>query len=698
MTTTEVLTGLRELAGNFRWVWDAATQDLFSAVDRRAWDERRDPFELLRAVSPERLARLGADPEYTARLRAARADLDRYLAGGPDRSDPSAPTVAYFCLEHGIAPQLRVYAGGLGMLAGCISKTASDLAVPMVAVGLAYRSWFRQRLEFGWQREDWVGSDPAGSGLQPCEPLVGLDLAGEWVQVRIWRARVGRVDLYLLDTDVPENPEHLRGITDRLYGGDREHRLRQEMVLGIGGVRALWALGIEPAVFHANEGHAGFMCLERMRRLIADGRSVREAREAVRAATVFTTHTAVPAGFDLFERELVDRYFGGWAAECGVSLDDLARLGHFPRQSPGEPFNMAVLCANMSRYVNAVSKLHREVTEARVLGPLWPGRAAPIRSVTNGVHPGTWTPRPMADLLTRYVGEGWQYAGPDEWQGVWDIPDERLWRVRRDLRAAMVDWIREYLPRTLRAGGWSADLSWADHVLDRDALTVVVARRAAEYKETDLLVSMPWRLSALVHDPARPVQVIVAGLAHPSDEGGKERIRHIVEVSLQEELRSRVVYLPGYDMRMAQVLLGGADVWLNHPRRGDEACGTSFMKSVYSGGRNLTTADGGADELIVDGDNGWFIGDRGFGAGREVTAERAFELLEQVIVPEFQDRGVGGVPHRWLAGIKRSLASLGWQVSSAPMVRAYERLYADAARAGGSAVRHPAPGPLKRAA
>ncbi len=673
MATTEVLTSLRRLADNFRWVWDRPTQDLFRTLDPRAWDERRDPQALLRDLTAQLLADLAADPEFTARLGDAHADLAAYLARAPRQS-----TVAYFCMEHGIAPQLRTYAGGLGMLAGCIEKTASDLGVPMVAVGLAYRSWFRQRLEFGWQHEDWQQVDFAAAGLELCTPRIGLDLAGEWAQVQIWRAQVGRVELYLLDTDVPENPPHLRQITNRLYGGDREHRLRQEMVLGVGGVHALAALDIAPEVYHANEGHAGFMCLERVRRLVLSGWSLTDAHEAVRAGTVFTTHTAVAAGFDLFERELIERYFGAWAAECGVSMDELMALGHFPGQGGYEPFNMAVLCTHMAQYVNAVSKLHREVTEERVLGGLWPGHAAPVRTVTNGVHPGTWTPAPMAELFDRYVGRGWEYAGPEHWQGVWDIPDERLWQVRGELRAGMVRWIRDYLPRALGTAGWTADLDWAARILDPDVLTVVVARRAAEYKETDLLVSDRARLAALVHNPTRPVQLIIAGNAHPSDEGGKERIRRIAETSLAEDLRARVVFLPGYDMRMAQVLLSGADVWLNHPRRGDEACGTSFMKSVYSGGRNLTTADGGADELIVDGDNGWIIGDRGYGASREAMAHQAFELLERTIVPEFYDRGWDLVPYRWVTGVKRSLADLAWQVSSALMVRGYERLYRDA--------------------
>jgi glycogen phosphorylase len=569
-------------------------------------------------------------------------------------------------MEHGIAPELRTYAGGLGMLAGCIEKAASDLGVPMVAVGLMYRWWFRQRLADGWQQEEWQHVDPEALGLERRLERVTVDLAGERVVVQVWRARVGRVDLYLLDTDVAENPEHLRGITDRLYGGDREHRLRQGIVLGVGGVRALRALGHRPSVYHANEGHAGFLCLERIRTQIGAGTPMDQAVEAVRAGTVFTTHTAVPAGFDLFDRSLIERYLGGWARECRVDLDELMDLGHFPGQRPTERFNMAVLCARLSATVNAVSRLHREVTEERVLGPLWPGRAAPVRYVTNGVHPGTWTPRRMAALFERYVGPGWEYADEQAWSGVWEIPDEELWSVRRKQRDELVEWVRGYLGR-------------AD-VLDADALTVVVARRAAEYKETDLLVSLPERLAALTGDPDRPVCLLVAGLAHPADRGGKERIRRIVAYSADGRARDRVVYLPGYDMRIAQRLLAGADVWLNHPRRGDEACGTSFMKSVYCGGQILTTADGGADELIVDRDNGWIIGDRTMGATREQTACSVFGLLEREIVPRFFDRDADGVPRAWLYGLKRTLATLGWQVSAGAMMSGYERLYRDAQR------------------
>lgn len=677
MTEAGLLASLEALAGNLRWVWHEATQRVFRAVDFALWDSSGDAFGVVRSVSAERLSHLAADRLFRQQLQVAEDDLADYLAGTPVR-----PKVAYFCMEHGIAPPLRTYAGGLGMLAGCIEKTASDLGVPMVAVGLRYSWYFRQQLSYGWQSEEWVRADPSDAGLQLCpDGRTGVELAGEWTVVQVWRARVGRVDLYLLDTDVPENPPHLRSITDRLYGEDAEHRLRQEMVLGIGGVRALRALGLAPAVFHANEGHAAFMGLERVRTLVDNGHPLDHAVRAVRAGTLFTTHTALPAGFDRFERSLIEKYLSGWAHECGVGVDWLMDLGRFPAAHPDEPFNIAVLCARLSERINAVSLLHREITERRVLGPLWPGRAAPVRCVTNGVHPRTWTPTLMAALFDRYVGAGWDYADALAWDGVWDIPDAELWHAREQMRAQLVAFVRSYLPRVLGEQGWGADLGWAHHVLDPAALTVVVARRAAEYKETDLLVSMPQRLEALIRNPQRPVRIIISGVAHPADSSGKERIRRIVEYSLREDVRADVVYLPGYDMRLAQLLLAGADVWLNHPRRGDEACGTSFMKSVYSGGRILTTADGGADELVVDCDNGWIIGDRSFGAPEQAIAHNLFELLEHVVVPEFYERDAAGVPQRWVGGIKRSLASLAWRVSSTGMVRAYERLYREAEHA-----------------
>jgi starch phosphorylase len=375
---------------------------------------------------------------------------------------------------------------------------------------------------------------------------------------------------------------------------------------------------------------------------------------------VFTTHTAVPAGFDLFDRSLMQRYFGRWARECGVGVDWLMDLGHFPGQEAGEPFNMAVLCSRLSANINAVSRLHREVTEERVLGPLWPGRAAPVGYVTNGVHPRTWTPPRMADLLSRYVDPGWDYADESAWEGAYGIPDDDLWAARQAQRAELFDW-----------------LGRPD--LDPAALTIVVARRATAYKETDLLVSVPRRLDALTGDPDRPVCVLFAGVAHPMDEGGKERIAHVVAYG-QRARAGRVVYLPGYSMELAQRLLSGADIWLNHPRRGDEACGTSFMKAVYCGGQVVSTADGGADELLVDRDNGWIIGDRVSPVSRARMARALYGLLEDEIVPRFFDRDAGGVPRAWLDGIRRSLATLGWQVSSRVMMHNYERLYRDAQR------------------
>jgi glycogen phosphorylase len=676
MAEGDIRDALQRLAGNFRWVWDRPTQDVFASIDPQAWRSRRDPAGLLAALGPGRLAELAAEPAFVQRVRRAESGLADYLAG-----KPSEVLVAYFCMEHGVAPALRTYAGGLGVLAGDIEKTASDLGVPMVAVGLLYQWRLRQRLSYGWQNERWEAFEPQHAGLQARpEADITVEVGGEKVAVRVWRADVGRVELYLLDSNVPDNPQHLRDITDRLYGGDAEHRLQQEVILGMGGVRALRALGRTPTVWHANEGHAGFLGLERIRDLTNAGHDLDEAIRAVREATVFTTHTAVAAGFDLFDRRLIERYFATWAQDCGVSIDWLMRLGHFPDQPADEPFNMAVLCARLSAHINAVSRLHREITEQRVLGRLWPGQAAPIVAVTNGVHPQTWASSRMAALFDKYLAPGWEYAGPQAWEQVWQIPDDELWQARQESRAELVEFVREYLPATLAEQGWGDDLGWAHRVLDPDALTVVVARRAAEYKETDLLVSDPERLKAFSCNPTRPVNVLYAGIAHPKDQGGKERIKRIVECSLRDDVRANVVYLPGYDMRLAMALLAGADIWLNHPRRGEEACGTSFMKSVYCGGRLLTTADGGADELVVHGRNGWLIGDRTFGASREAMADSAFSLLEREVLPEFYDRDSQDLPRRWLAGIKSSLATLGWQVSSGPTVQAYDRLYRQSAR------------------
>jgi starch phosphorylase len=685
MPDNDILALLERLAGNFRWMWDRPTQQVFEYIDPEAWGHTHDPHEILRSLRPDWRKTLGTDRSFVELAETADGGLTEYLA-----NQPSQPSVAYFCMEHGVAPVLRTYAGGLGMLAGCIEKSASDLGIPMVAVGLRYQTRFIQRLSFGWQSEEWVSTDALESGLEQCpDGQIELDLAGERLTIAVWRARVGRVQLFLLDTNVAENPEHLRGITDRLYMGDKEHRLRQEIVLGIGGVRVLAALGLRPTVYHANEGHAGFMALERIEREVSAGVGVDDALARVRAATIFTTHTAMPAGFDMFERSLIEKYFSAWIHRCGVSLDWLMELGHFPGFSGHDPFNMAVLCAKCADYINAVSRLHREITEQRVLGPLWPGHAAPIRPITNGVHPRTWTPPRMADLFERYVGSGWDYAGPDDWQGIFDVPDSELWRLRGDLRSEMVDYVRWYLPRSLRQQGWSASLEWAEGVLDPKALTIVVARRAAEYKETDLLVSSPDRLKALIHAAGQPVNVIFSGVAHPSDEGGKERIRRIVEFSFADDVRSKVIYLPNYDMRLAQALLAGADIWLNHPRRGDEACGTSFMKAVFCGGQILTTADGGADELIVHGDNGWIIGDRSEGSVREMVVSDLFGLLNHVIVPKFYDRFDAAVPSAWVEGIKQSLASLAWRVSAATMMTEYQRLYRDARRRYRRMTEHP---------
>ncbi|HMC53298.1 MAG TPA: alpha-glucan family phosphorylase, partial [Acidimicrobiales bacterium] len=538
----DALAPLHELAMNLRWSWDARTRDLFRWVDPGTWEQAaHDPERLLGMAEPDRLKTLAADPGFMRFMAEVHADLRRHLEaslwfqgrdGGPLRS------VAYFSPEFGIAEALPQYSGGLGVLAGDHLKAASALGLPLVGVGLFYRQgYFRQALDpDGWQQERYPTLEPYAMALDMVEPVrVELELAGAPLVAQVWQAHVGRIPLYLLDADVEDNDEERRHTTDRLYAGGGEHRLRQEILLGMGGVRALEALGVDTQVFHTNEGHAGFLGLERIRRLVAqDGLEFPEAVEAVRAGTVFTTHTPVPAGIDRFPRELMERYFKGWAAECGVSLDQLMELGHFPGEAPDDPFNMAVMGLRLAGMSNGVSRLHAQVTRTmfRGLWPELPVEEVPITGVTNGVHDATWVAPEMADLLTRYVLPNWSEAGPVDWERIEDASDDELWRAREQTRERLVAFVRSRLRASLLARGVSeSDTAWCDEVLDPRILTIGFARRFAAYKRATLLLSQPERLKALLLSAERPVQLVFAGKAHPADDVGKEMIRQIVQFS-----------------------------------------------------------------------------------------------------------------------------------------------------------------------
>ena len=690
------LAPLHDLAMNLRWSWDEKTRDLFRWIDPDTWDMTgHDPVRLLGLVGRERLVQLSTDAAFLSFVDEVHGDLKRYLDGPrwfQKRVRTPLRAVAYFSPEFGIAEALPQYSGGLGILAGDHLKAASGLGLPLVGVGLFYRmGYFRQSLNAdGWQQERFPVLDPFSMAISPVEGVtIEVDLAGTPLRARVWKALVGRVRLYLLDADIEENDEEGRAVTDRLYGGGAEHRIRQEILLGVGGVRALEAVGEDTQVFHTNEGHAGFLGLERIRQLITgSGFSFAEAVEAVRAGTIFTTHTPVPAGIDRFPRELIERYFSGWAAECGIGIDQLMQLGYEPGEPAGAGFNMAVMGLRLAGMANGVSKLHGDVSR-RMFADLWPGvpaDEAPIGSVTNGVHGHTWISPEMNDLLTRAINPAWNEAAPEMWsRRIRDVRDDELWRVREQSRERLVTFARARIKaQSLAQGMASSDVAWTDEVFDPRILTIGFARRFATYKRATLLLSQPDRLKALLLSPDRPLQLVFAGKAHPADDLGKEMIRQIVHFSRDPKIRHRIAFVADYDIAVARMLYQGSDVWLNNPRRPLEACGTSGEKAALNGALNLSVLDGWWAEMF-DGENGWAISSaesyEDLERRDEVEAESLFELLEHQVVPLFYDRSEGPVPRRWVRRVKSMLASLGPQVNASRMVVDYaEQMYEPVAR------------------
>ena len=679
------LAALQEMAFNLRWSWDERTRELFRWVDPRQWEASgHDPVRLLGLVSSDRLNQLVADAAFVSFLGEIHGELQRYLEAPrwfQNRRPGALRAVAYFSPEFGIAEALPQYSGGLGVLAGDHLKAASSLGVPLSGVGLRYQQgYFRQVLNSeGWQEEHYPVLDPHAMALTLVQDArVEVDLAGEALIAQIWMAQIGRVKLYLLDTDVEENSDDLRAVTDRLYGGGSEHRLRQEILLGIGGVRALDVVGHQAQVFHTNEGHAGFLGLERIRRLITGaGLSFAEAVEAVRSGTIFTTHTPVPAGIDRFPRDLMQRYFSRWTEECGVSMGELMDLGHFPGEAPDAPFNMAVMGLRLAGMSNGVSRLHGRVSQEmfQALWPSVPADEAPIGSVTNGVHPRTWVSAEMNDLLSRHVLPAWDEAGPGEWARVDDVRDDELWRVREQGREALVALVRSRLRRSLTEAGVSPnDAAWAEDVFDSRLLTIGFARRFASYKRATLLLSQPERLRALLLSASTPIQLVFAGKAHPADDIGKEMIRQIVQFASDPALRHRIAFVPDYDIGVARTLYQGSDVWLNTPRRPMEASGTSGEKAALSGALNCSILDGWWAEMF-DGENGWAISSaesyEDLDHRDRVEANSLFEILERQIIPLFYDHSEGRLPHRWVRRMKASMRSLGPKVVASRMVKDY---------------------------
>jgi starch phosphorylase len=721
----EALAPLRELMLNLRWSWHSDTLGLFAAIDPDGWQRAgQDPVALLAEAPQERLAGLAADRRFLRRLSDATDELRDYLSGprwyqaSPDLAGAPA-AVAYFSPEYGITAALPQYSGGLGILAGDHLKASSDLGVPLIGVGLLYRhGYFTQSLSApGWQAERYPAGDPNGQPLallrdgQGAAVQVTVALPdGAVLAAQIWLAQVGRVPLLLLDSYVEGNDPALREVTDRLYGGGSDHRLRQELLLGIGGVRAVRQFCAitghpRPEVFHTNEGHAGFLGLERIREYVSQGLSFSEALVACRAGTVFTTHTPVSAGIDRFPTELIEKQFGGAAEDPALPCDRVLALGAetFPGGDPGV-FNMAVMGLRLAQRANGVSKLHGEVSRQMFTG-LWPGfdpAEVPIGSVTNGVHAPAWVAAEILELAAgqRTPGQaraetglpagglpagGLPADGP-AWGLIAAAGPERIWAIRRLLRARLVEEARRRLRGSWQQRGASdAELTWIDDALDENVLTIGFARRVPSYKRLTLMLSDPDRLTELLLDPERPVQIVIAGKAHPADDGGKLLIQQMVRFTDDPRVRHRIVFLPDYDMALGRALVQGCDVWLNNPLRPLEACGTSGMKSALNGGLNLSVRDGWWDEWY-DGANGWAIpsADGVADAARrdEVEAAALYDLIGQSVAPLFYESAAGDPPRRWLEMVAHTLRTLGPKAEATRMVRDYVTgLYLPAARA-----------------
>jgi len=695
----EPLKPLLAIAHNLRWSWDHGAINLFRRLDDRLWESSgHNPVLLLGQVEQPTLESAARDDSFLAHLKGVQERLDLYLNGESSwyrREHPREDKllVAYFSAEFGITECLSIFAGGLGVLAGDHVKAASDLGLPLVGVGLLYQQgYFRQYLNAaGWQQEAYEDNDFYTLPVELVPNLtIQVELPDGPLKARVWSAHVGRLQLFLLDTNIPDNSSAYRKITDQLYGGDLEMRIRQEILLGIGGYRALEAMGLEPSVYHMNEGHSAFLSLERVRRLMQTRQlSFSEARALASSSLVFTTHTPVPAGHDYFPAGLMERHFSNYARQLGISQAEFLSLG---RQDPGnssEDFCMTVLALRLSSFSNGVSRLHGHVSR-KMWKQIWngvPEEEIPIGHVTNGVHFRSWISFEMNQLYDRYLGPKWREEPADAklWQRTDSIPALELWRTHERRRERLVAYARRRLREQLveRSAPQTA-IDAADEVLDPDALTIGFGRRFATYKRANLLTRDPDRLARLLDDPHRPVQIIYAGKAHPQDNLGKELIQGLISLASRPEFRRKLVFLENYDMAVARYMLQGCDVWLNTPLRPLEASGTSGMKAQANGVLNLSILDGWWDEAWQLGkergvDVGWAIGsgeaysDPGY--QDQVEAQALYELLEREIVPTFFDRRADGMPPRWVARMKSSIAALCPEFNMHRMVTQYTNEY-----------------------
>lgn len=685
---------LRTLAYNLRWTWDHETINLFRRLDRDLWERSgHNPVLMLGTINQERLDEAAKDEGFLAKLERVWQKHNHYMKSEStwykrQNRKPGQDLIAYFSAEFGITEAIPIYSGGLGILAGDHVKAASDLDLPFVAVGIAYQQgYFRQYLSHdGWQQERYPMNDFYNLPIQLVrqengEPLtVQVELPGRPVNIQVWKAQVGRVPLYLMDTNIPQRRREDEDITDALYHADPDVRIKQEMILGIGGMRVLQALGISPTVCHMNEGHSAFLALEHIKQImVSEGLSFAEAREVAMAGHAFTTHTAVPAGIDKFAPELTERYVGKYTEVFGISREEFLGLGRSNVHDQGELFSMANLAIKFSATTNAVSKLHGDVSRL-LFQSNWKGvpeHEIPITHITNGIHIRSWASDEITDLLDRYLGHRWSEEGGEKhvWKQVEEIPDEELWRIRWRRRERLVNYCRKRIRQQLeQRGATPAELKDAAEILSPDALTLGFARRVATYKRLTLLLRDLERLKSILNKKDQPIQIIIAGKAHPEDTPGKELIRQLIQSCRKESLAHRIVFLEDYDMSVARWLVQGADVWLNTPRRFLEACGTSGMKVVFNGGLNCSILDGWWDEAY-DGRCGWAIGhgevynDPNY--QDDIESAALYDLLEKDIAPLFYDRDKDGIPRGWIAKMKTAMTEICPQFNINRMVREY---------------------------
>jgi glycogen phosphorylase len=693
----ERLNRLDELAVDLWWSWHQEARTIFRRLDYPLWRATaHNPVLMLRLLPRTRLDQAAADAEFLWLYDRAVSALDQARSAHHTwwaaRFPQAAQPIAYFSAEFALHQSLPIYAGGLGVLAGDHCKEAADLGVPLIGVGFMYpQGYFHQHISAeGWQEESYERLNWADAPIEPAltpegKPCItAVPLGDRTVLVAVWQVLIGRVKLYLLDTDLEENAPWDRDLSARLYGGDRETRVQQEIILGIGGVRALQALGIEPAVFHLNEGHAAFVLLQRIRDLIETGATFDAALEEIRATTVFTTHTPVPAGHDAFPFFLVEKHLAGCWGTLGPNRDRFLALGSYDNGS-GPLFNMTALALRSAAKVNGVSQLHGEVTRT-MWAPMWPDvqpADVPVAAVTNGVHVPTWIASDLFDLFSKYLGADWleHHDNPVAWDVVLGIPDEELWAVRQALRRYLFAFVRERARQrwTVERVGTPRVVA-AGTLLEADTLTIGFARRFASYKRPDLIFHDPERLARILNSFDKPVQIIFAGKAHPADDVGKHHLQQVYRRALDPQFGGRVAFVDDYDLHVAHFLVQGCDVWLNNPRKPLEASGTSGMKAAINGVPHLSIGDGWWAEGF-NGSNGWVI-DGAAGEGADVDAADAtalYDLLENEVVPAFYDRDQGGVPHRWLRTVKESIRSVSPRFSARRMVKEYaDRMYGPA--------------------